>query len=128
MRIVNIIVILLGLVLLTTCTLACSVNNNKQSITELKILKHTMNVHKFGGDRPQGKVTVSGQVQNVSDHLLTAARIHASFYDKKGKLIYESFASKESLHAGEVWYFTIEGIGADIWKITKYDLSTSTER
>jgi hypothetical protein len=122
---------LLLVVIISLCFATCSGTGNEisnSSTNELRIIDHTMNVHKFASEKgPQGKVTVSGQVQNRSDHTFTKATVYARFYDKDGNFIYQSSAEKENLPAGEVWYFTIEGSGPDIWKITKYDISTAVE-
>ena len=126
MRVRNKIIALLCILIVPLCVSTCSrVENDagKSSTGELRIIDHTMNVHKFHSEGPQGKVTVSGQAQNISDHTITMATISATFYDKDGNFIYQSLTIKEELQAGEVWYFTIEGIGPDIWKISTYDIS-----
>jgi hypothetical protein len=128
---INSIFALLLLLTALLCFSACPGTDNdigKPSTNEVQIIDHTMNVHKFYSEKmPQGKVTVSGQAQNISNHTLATAVIYARFYDKDGKFIYQSSALKENMQAGEIWYFTIEGTGPDIWKITTYDISTGTK-
>jgi hypothetical protein len=124
------IILLLCIVIGTLCFSTCSGVDSDMSGTstnEFQILDHTMNVHKFHSEGPQGQVTLSGEARNNSDHTLTGATIYATFYDKNRNVIYQSSATKEELPAGEVWYFTIEGSGPDIWKITEYDISTGIE-
>jgi hypothetical protein len=94
---------------------------------DLKILSQSMTVHEFSGTGPQSSAVVSGRAQNVSHGAINYATITVNFYDKNQKLIATGSAVKQNLQPDELWYFTIQTVGPDAWKIITYDIASSTK-
>lgn len=94
---------------------------------DLKILSQSMTVHEFSGAGPQSSAVVSGMAQNVSHGIIGNATITVNFYDKNEKLIATGSAGKQNLQPDEVWYFTVQTVGPDAWKIITYDIASSTK-
>jgi len=95
---------------------------------ELQILSHSLNVHEFSGGTVQSTAVVSGSVKNVGSSDIDFASIIVDFYDKDGKLIDTSPASRENLEAGRVWDFSVQSTGPDAWKIVDYDIRSSAKQ
>jgi hypothetical protein len=94
---------------------------------DLKILSQSMTVHEFSGAGPQSSAVVSGRAQNVSRGAINFATITVNFYDKNQKLIATGSAVKQNLQPDELWYFTVQTVGPDAWKIITYDIASSTK-
>jgi hypothetical protein len=94
---------------------------------DLKILSQSMTVHEFSGAGPQSAAIVSGRAQNVSHSAINYATITVNFYDKNEKIIATGSAVKQNLQPDEVWYFTVQTVGPDAWKIVTYDIASSTK-
>jgi hypothetical protein len=94
---------------------------------DLKILSQSMTVHEFSGAGPQSSAVVSGRAQNVSHGAINDATITVNFYDKNEKFIATGSAVKQNLQPDEVWYFTVQTVGPDAWKIITYDIASSTK-
>lgn len=94
---------------------------------DLKILSQSMTVREFSGSGPQSAAVVSGRAQNVGQAAINYATMTVNFYDKSEKLIATGSAVKQNLQPDEVWYFTVQTVGPDAWKIITYDISSSTK-
>jgi hypothetical protein len=94
---------------------------------DLKILSQSMTVHEFSGAGPQSAAVVIGRAQNVSRGVINYATIAINFYDKNEKLIATGSTAKQNLQPGEVWYFSVQTVGPDAWKIITYDIASSTK-
>jgi hypothetical protein len=94
---------------------------------ELKILSQSMTVHEFTGGAPQSTAVVRGRAQNVSNVTISIAMIAVNFYDKNKNLLATASAAKQNLQPGEVWDFSVQTIGPDVWKIVSYDIAASTK-
>ena len=94
---------------------------------KLKILSHSMTVHEFTGGAPQSTAVVRGRAQNVGSATIGSAMIAVNFYDKNKNLIATASAVKQNLQPGEVWDFSVQTIGPDVWKIVSYDIAASTK-
>jgi len=94
---------------------------------ELKILSHSMTVHEFTGGAPQSTAVVIGRAQNVGNVTINSAMIAVNFYDKNKNLLATASAAKQNLQPGEVWDFSVQTIGPDVWKIVSYDIAASTK-
>jgi len=94
---------------------------------DLKILSQSMTVHEFSGAGPQSSAVVSGMAQNVSHGAIDNATMTVNFYDKNQKLIASGSTAKQNLQPGEVWYFSVQTVGPDAWKIITYDIASSTK-
>lgn len=94
---------------------------------DLKILNQSMTVREFSGSGPQSAAVVSGRAQNVSHSAINYATITVNFYDKNEKLIVTGSTAKQNLQPGEVWYFAVQTVGPDAWKIITYDIASSAK-
>jgi len=86
-----------------------------------------MTVREFSGSGPQSAAVVSGRAQNVSHSAINYATITVNFYDKNEELIATGSTAKQNLQSGEVWYFAVQTVGPDAWKIITYDIASSTK-
>ena len=125
-------IVLVALVLVSgMCLVGCTGMQTHDSGLEgkdLQILSHDLNVHEFSGGTVQSTAVVSGSVKNTGSSDIGFASIIVNFYDKDGKLIDTSSASRENLGAGKVWNFSVQSTGPDAWKIVDYDIGTSSKR
>ena len=86
-----------------------------------------MTVHEFTGGAPQSTAVVRGRAQNVSNVTISIAMIAVNFYDKNKNLLATASAAKQNLQPGEVWDFSVQTVGPDVWKIVSYDIAASTK-
>ena len=91
----------------------------------LHILSHEITIHKFGGEVVQATATVYGKAQNSTNHTFNLASIEVNFYDADGKLLDKSSTVKENLRPGEIWNFSVQSSGPDIWKAVDYDIAVT---
>ena len=74
--------------------------------------------------RPVGlAASVTGKARNISSSTINFASISVNFYDKDGKVLNTSSAEAQNLEAGEIWNFSVQCSGPDMWKIAKYDMT-----
>ena len=125
-------IVLVALVLVSgVCLAGCTGMQTQDSGLEgeeLQILNHSLNVHEFSGGTVQSTAVVSGRVKNAGSSDIDFASIIVDFYDKDGKLIDTSSASRENLEAGRVWDFSVQSTGPDAWKIVDYDIRSSAKQ
>ena len=125
-------IVLVALILVSgVCLAGCSGIQTQDSGLggeELQILNHSLNVHEFSGGTVQSTAVVRGSVRNVGSSDIDFASIVVNFYDKDGKLIDTSSASRENLGAGKVWDFSVQSTGPDAWKIVDYDIKASAKQ
>ena len=107
------------------CFIGCSTSesSNIPSEEKLDIYDDSLMVHKFGGDVLQSTASVTGKARNISSSTINFASISVKFYDKDGKVINISSTEAQNLEAGEIWNFSVQCSGPDMWKIAKYDIT-----
>lgn len=57
--------------------------------------------------KENGNLVVNGQIQNTGYYKIHYASITVNFYDKKGNLLYSSFAGESHITPGEIWNFKV---------------------
>ena len=114
-------------VLASSCLFACA-EKEADNESQIQILDHNLNMHKFGGDVLQSVASADGRVKNTSDSTAGSVSIAVKFYDKDGNLLYTGTNTKQNLEANGIWIFNVQFIGPDAWKTVRYDISISTGR
>jgi hypothetical protein len=94
------------------------------SSTGLQIESQQLTTRQFTGqtNTAQSMAAVTGTVKNIEDHTISGCQIKVTFLDEQKGVIGVASTTRESLNAGEVWYFTIQLTNPDAWKARSYEI------
>ena len=91
----------------------------------LQILNQQLTTSQFTGNTSQSVAAVTGTAKNIENHTLSECEIKVTFLDEGNQVVGVASTTRESLGAGEVWYFTVQLTNADAWKSRSYEITAS---
>ncbi|MGA2159446.1 MAG: FxLYD domain-containing protein [Dehalococcoidia bacterium] len=95
----------------------------------LQILTQQLTTRQFTGqtNTSQSMAAVSGTAKNVSNHAVSGCEIKVTFVDEKGNVVGIASTTRDSLGAGEVWYFGVQLTNPDAWKARSYEIAATSQ-
>jgi predicted small lipoprotein YifL len=105
--------------------ISCTACGSKGS---LQIIDQQLTTRQFTGqtNAAQSLAAVTGTAKNISNSIISGCEIKVTFLDERKDIIGVASTTRESLGAGEVWYFTAQLTNPDAWKARSYEITSTS--